>query len=848
MDLPVIGFIQARLQEANPNFDTREGTAFYDLFVEPQELMLTPITSALADFQISQSIATILALPSPDTYSTAAVDNLLSNLYVTRSPGQLATTNVRVWYETPLDKQYPALTAQFTAGTLSFFNSSAVAITAQQMALQTDGTLYYVDIPAQSQTNDSTYNSTVAGTITAFVNDADAVKVSNTTPIVGGLPTQTNTQILTQAKNSIAVRDLETVKGINAILTQNFPSITEIQPIGMGDPEMQRDILYNVHVGGKTDVYIKVPSLVQQTPQFIGIPYDPTRSLARSFQRELATSISDQVLDPDFLAPNIVTGSVKISDGVIETAAFVTSLTIPPSVGIDLSSQQWIRMNFNGGPFVQFKVAGATPANTQLFEIVDSINSNLGLDLAVVQAGPYFILTSPTVGALSTLQFTAPVSPVLSGNNAAIPIFGFATATITGIGAAVYTEDVDYTVDYLDGLIYQTLFVLFPTGTRVAGTPSIVSGQTMIASATDGQIIAVGPLFQLQSTVTNRFLDDPLVHVRAGDAVTIEEIDGDTAGTVLGTLPQTFIVGSVVNNQTLSLVGFNPSGVPISPNTVQYSIVSHQVVNVSFEYNPLAIDIGNNVLLADGFNRGVRPGRSAFTIQAMPFLNIVSIQEIDPNSLELIGNPLQQNEGYGWGGYGGGGYGEGTPGDFQFIVNDPTCRFSMFEDSLIAFNSPFVGQSFQIVYNSISELAAVHAFCRNDGERVTGADVLPKNFVPCYVDIPIVITRDPTNLTTPSDAALAVLVNNYVNTVAHLQGVKASAIVALLEAQGVADVQLPFTMTGTVYNTDGSTSILTATDVLIFPPTVLLSQADNYSTPNIVHFYPGNISVTEPAS
>lgn len=29
----------------------------------------------------------------------------------------------------------------------------------------------------------------------------------------------------------------------------------------MGDPEMQRDVLYNAHVGGKTDIYLKTPAL-----------------------------------------------------------------------------------------------------------------------------------------------------------------------------------------------------------------------------------------------------------------------------------------------------------------------------------------------------------------------------------------------------------------------------------------------------------------------------------------------------------------------------------------------------------------------------------------------------------
>ena len=126
------------------------------------------------------------------------------------------------------------------------------------MALQNDGSLYFADIPIQAEQAGAAYY-VPAGSITAFLNDPNAVSVTNLAATSQATDPETNTQLLTRTGNSIGVRDLETVKGINAILNQLFPFLREITSIGMGDPEMQRDIVYNVHVGANTDVYLKRP-------------------------------------------------------------------------------------------------------------------------------------------------------------------------------------------------------------------------------------------------------------------------------------------------------------------------------------------------------------------------------------------------------------------------------------------------------------------------------------------------------------------------------------------------------------------------------------------------------------
>lgn len=849
MELPVITFIQDRLAEADPAFETRQGTAHYDLFVQPQELMLQPLNDFMTKRRVGQSVRQMLLDPTPDTPATFAstdVDDAASNVYVTRDAGQLSTTTVRVFYVTAKALEFPALTAQFTSSSLNFFNSGDFSITASDMALQSDGALFFADIPVQSEAPGDQYN-VATGAITAILNDPDAVRVTNLFAAVGGQPAETNTQLLNRIPKSIGVRDLETDKGITAILNQAFPFLQQIITIGMGDPEMQRDIEFNIHIGAHTDVYLKTPNLTQGTFSTPPLVIDTTRETSRNAHFMMARSSTDPVFPPSVGTPSIANSSVIVKEDIIETAAQIASSTISQSVGINLSSHQWLKLQIDNRDPVQFKVAGVVPAHTSLAEIINAINVNIGLAVATKGSATTFDLTSPTVGADSQIKFLTLSSPISDSENAAETLFPVDATpfTVAGIGAVEYVEGVDYTVDYLAGDIYQTTY---DVPTRDPGTPThrqtITSGQEMLNRA-DGRIVesppSSGNFFFNDGAHGAVFDDKPLVFIRVGDELTITQaVVGIPANT-------TFIISEIITGDPsfgilLRLSNFAPSGAAAG---ISYKLKSEQTVNVSYKYNPISIDVGGKVVLADEVNRGVRPGRAAFTITDTPFIKIVSIQQIDPSTNEPIGDPLAAPRGFGSGGFGLGAFGIGDGGDYNFIVNKPPDRFSVFEDALIVFNEDAIGFSYLITFLHNPELQAIHSLCREDAERVTGADVLPKSFIPGFVDLALGIRRDPANVATPSNDGLVDLVKDLVNTVSTPNGLTATSIENLLNDQGVKSVKTPFTMTATIYNPDGSTSILQSEDVLELPDVALESQADNYTTPRILHFWPGNITVSE---
>jgi hypothetical protein len=79
----------------------------------------------------------------------------------------------------------------------------------------------------------------------------------------GGKGPETVPEILARAPTAISVRNLINPRSIDATLNDNFDGIEAIMVVGMGDPEMQRDLVPSTaphllfHVGGAVDIYLR---------------------------------------------------------------------------------------------------------------------------------------------------------------------------------------------------------------------------------------------------------------------------------------------------------------------------------------------------------------------------------------------------------------------------------------------------------------------------------------------------------------------------------------------------------------------------------------------------------------
>jgi hypothetical protein len=313
MALPIKDFIIQQLLEFDPNFDVGSGVPTTSLLIDPLSIILQPIVDELTVVQASQSILTILESSDPDAFPEDIVDGLASNAFVTRNPGSIGSDVERIRFFEPQDFSYAQGVLVFRGSSgQRYTNSEAISVTAAEVSLNQDGSLYFVDIPIVALEEGEAFNLDPGGITTM---EAEPVGVANVTNLFGvsqGADRETNTELIDRIKVAVTVRALVTGRGIVVTLTENFTTIEEIFPIGFGDPEMMRDIVFNTHIGGNADVYIKAPNFVSGSKDVFGLEVDTTRQLAGSttvvtLDQDIAYSLGHAPIDRTNVAPIVKT-------------------------------------------------------------------------------------------------------------------------------------------------------------------------------------------------------------------------------------------------------------------------------------------------------------------------------------------------------------------------------------------------------------------------------------------------------------------------------------------------------------------------------------------------------------
>lgn len=824
--LPIAQFLTARLKEYDPKFELRSGTGFEQLFFKPVQFITQPLLDEANDIRIAQSFRLILQQENPDDFDQESVDALASNLFVFRRDGNKSSGTGRVYFNLPVDREYTAGGAQFVgANGATFSNPAPFKILQAEMNGNLEDGLYYLDVPVIADVEGPTGTLEI-GELIQITNDSEAVRVTNLAKFSVGLDTETNTQLIARAQESVGVRDLVTGKGFNAILFENFAgSLLEAQPIGFGDDEMMRDILYNVHVGGRVDGYVKTSEIRIGSKDFVGVLIDPTRQTGTATNLMLSSTDPAEIGSPNLdrsnnLAPIVTEIKPAVPAKVLILKDFTST--------VNLSSTQHIRLGIDG-TFKDIRIAGANPASTTRNEIVNLINFAMGRNVAF-PVGNSFYIQSPTTGLASSVTIMNPTV----GNSALLTALNLATSgspyTYTGDGPVTYVEGVHYTVDDDEGTIK-----------RVIGT-------LILGSQTQGAVTTGLPYFtQVSPSI--------FLNVQPRDILTIDT----------GPLAGDYRVLLKPNLNTLVLdTTFDVSLTDLSYSIRRTGIKNGEMIYMQYWYNPLSIDIGNQVNLDAPAplrpgstppvpqpikNRGIRPDREEWTITDMAFLRVKSVELIDAITGEPTGDVLNGDGGYGRGGYGMGGYGIGAGADYFLHVNSPHERFSAFEDSYLVFGTEFQGQSFRVTYEYVPEVVEYHNFVRTERERVLDGDILMKHSLPAYVSGEIQYKADPTNSATPDNETLTDLLKDFVNTRrAGTPLIFSEVMQKLIRAIDPFDryntTVVPFTLRADIHNMDGSLTKIVNSSQLEIPSEPFPKDSPRPLTPRITHWVADNIILT----
>lgn len=897
MTLPVVEFLTQRMQEYDPEYELRPGTAFTDLFILPVSYMTQPIVDQLSEFEIGQSISRILALDDPNAYSKEKVDALVGNLYVTRVPGNISQGIARLVYQEPLLLNYVAGSLSFrNIHNKEYTNVTSILVTAQEMAQNIQEEFYYIDVVIQSDEEGAQHNAAPYEIV--FVNDPLVIQVYNENNIIGGVDEEDNVTLLNRTKASIGARDMNTTRGLLAFLYEHFPQkLTAVQGIGFLDPEMMRDIYYNFHIGGQIDAWVKNPAIQTGSMDITALNYD--------FSRILQTTTALQMVNTEWLPLGggsldetehaIVATTANVADG---PASFISYIDL--TLGIDLLVARFISLETDTLPLRDVNLAGANPEKTVAIEIVNALNISAGITIASLKTNPVIISTrsSGYTTGTSTDILLDPLQGVFYNTAVgdSVAIFGGSSAGTYYVTAVLSDNELqlDRAIpDFLTNSNYSITrvgtYVKITTTTAslrafllldnpvlgdsalnlVFGLPGTttfnglgpmeyvrdVHYEVDVAAGAVRRIIAVPPVIPLTTTgkiVPGIHFEDigsnAFVAASVGDILTIFVAPNNGLSSTDGI---DFRILEKVTDNKLRVDTFFEG----TDNNVTYQVTSTGIKNgalvlFSFGYNPLSIDVGNLVSLDENDRvLGIRPGRESATISDMAYLWTESIEVIDPATGDPTGVVLDPIGGYGQGGYGQGPYGIGSRADYRLYTEHPELRFSALENSMLLIGNVYLGESLRVKYKYAPDLVEMYFFAVDDANRVLDAMVLPRHFIPALVDMTVEFKVPAGTLLEFTDDEIMNTLIKFIDTREGKHPIDSSdvidVILSMIDPSRTANVQVvtPFMMTAHIHNTDGSLAIASSSDSLAVPSEKIPKYTPHPLSPRTAHWISRDVVV-----
>lgn len=230
-------FIETRINQEYPDLSTEEGVFVSDALIKPLTPIVESYSREVERVKIGQSFN------NADLMTEDQASDLLANFFLEFRGGGYAIGTARVYFSNPTQVTFGSAVRVSTSGGLNFLPSSVQSVTANQMATQRQGSMYYADITVRGEQPGDDYNVDI-GEITTISGVDGAVRVTNLFAFEGGIARETVEEAVVRGEKALTERSLTSSRGIFTRLMDLYPdSLRTLQPIGMGDPEMQRDII-----------------------------------------------------------------------------------------------------------------------------------------------------------------------------------------------------------------------------------------------------------------------------------------------------------------------------------------------------------------------------------------------------------------------------------------------------------------------------------------------------------------------------------------------------------------------------------------------------------------------------
>lgn len=235
-------FIVERLAQEMPDLAAGEGDAISDVLLKPALLLWDPIIREV------QRIKNMLSTRDPMALTLDEAEALGANVFAERNRGSVARGVGRIYFAQPQSIRIGSTNFFTSKSGLHFFPTTVQAIRSDEMLLNREGDLYYLDVNLIAEDPGEAYNIE-SSELVSIANVPAAVRVTNKARFRRGLDAEDAPTFLGRLDQELSERSLVTPRGISAKLPRAFPEITRHGVVGFNDPEMQRDVIVGGSLG-----------------------------------------------------------------------------------------------------------------------------------------------------------------------------------------------------------------------------------------------------------------------------------------------------------------------------------------------------------------------------------------------------------------------------------------------------------------------------------------------------------------------------------------------------------------------------------------------------------------------
>lgn len=254
-----INTLNADSQKRFADVDMSESSAFYNLVLLPFSILSKPV------FDLHDSMVNSMSL---DALSGSQLDDFGSMFFVSRPTKSYVTLQIQIYLPITSDSVEP-LTVQTSDEFRTKQNVIFYPVQDYIFAYNALPNISLVDNAGNSTTYKvaTILTSSTIATSQVLANSITSTsliyqlvpKVNNIFPSSLPLAAQTDSEYKTTIREALSLRNNVNPASIISNFSKAFP-FASFQPIGYGDPEMQRDIAvagqyWSGHFGGMTDIY-----------------------------------------------------------------------------------------------------------------------------------------------------------------------------------------------------------------------------------------------------------------------------------------------------------------------------------------------------------------------------------------------------------------------------------------------------------------------------------------------------------------------------------------------------------------------------------------------------------------